>query len=387
MKIGILTQPLGHNYGGVLQNWALQQVLIGMGHEPVTFDLRMPRDAKRRSSFVRRLMLMFLTGFRYRPFSLDPSSTDPKFKKLREFKKSHIHSTQTFFPPVDPAIAELRSAGAIIVGSDQVWRPSYSPDLLSYFCKFCADDQQVKKIAYAASFGSSKIDFPESILGECANLLQRFDAVSVRENSAVEQCRKMFDVKTTVVLDPVLLLETEDYLQISDVPESESRDLACLASYTLDSNATKTDIVNEVARNLCLEVKELRNVSSGSALSKIYAMNRPLISPSSWVHMIHHSEFVVTDSFHGMCFSLIFKRPFIVIGNTTRGLDRFVSLLHTLGLKDRLVQESAGKEEIQHLLNQNINWDVVDSRLGELREKSIFFLENALSKIRGKTEV
>jgi hypothetical protein len=380
MKIAILTQPLGHNYGGLIQNWALQQQLIKLGHEPITIHCRKISRSRRRKlkDLVWCSAVLLFTGFKRNGFKSDPTLTDPRYSQLRRFIVDHMNVTEPLIPPLTFKSIEQLNCDAIIVGSDQVWRPSYSPNLLNYFCDFLPENAKQVRIAYAASFGSSEKEFSERLKFACAELLQQFEAVSVREESAVTLCQRLFGVLPEHVVDPVLLLQEQDFLSLFDEEAVVSE--KHIATYLLDVNLEKVNVANVVADFLKLDLRYLTPYAGQGRLAKLKALSAEYECPSQCLSKIKYSAFVVTDSFHGLCFSLIFRRPFVVMGNVNRGLDRFNSILSLVGLSERLLSSDASEQEIQQLLLVPIDWEDVHERLDRFRARSLRFLRDALNQ-------
>lgn len=221
MKIGILTQPLHRNFGGILQNWALQQVLVHMGHKPEMIFLcgnSRPHGkllAMRYMSFAKCVIKRYLLGCRdvYLHSILNPeyNPTLPQYADA-EFV-AHIHKTKRLTADMDVAkYIASRGYDAFVVGSDQVWREDYSPYIPHYFLDFLKSDDRRPRIAYAASFGKAKNYISEERMPICRKLLHRFDAVSVREYEGLDILSRDFDYHEGVkVLDPTLLISADDY--------------------------------------------------------------------------------------------------------------------------------------------------------------------------------
>lgn len=184
MRICILTQPLHTNYGGLLQAYALQAILKQMGHEVWTEDRKWKRPL---IVNVKQLIarLIKYKGLYY------PTDRQEQYmaQKTIPFIRKYITTTE---PISSNTKKELRKYhfDAYLVGSDQVWRPIYSYCLSNYFLDFTIG-QHVKRIAYAASFGTSKWEFTEGQTTRCAALAKQFDAISVREDSGVVLCKKI----------------------------------------------------------------------------------------------------------------------------------------------------------------------------------------------------
>lgn len=309
MRIGILTQPLKANYGGILQNWALQQVLIKLGHEPITIDL-LPQPSLSRFilSTVKSLILWFIPS-RRRKFIRWHYKRSPLFEKFVENKIRKTDVCHRY----SMDLVQKYHLDALIVGSDQIWRPIYNRDVLyDMFLRF-AKDFKGKKIAYAASFGVGQWEFTEEQTRICSSLVQTFDAVSMREESGVRLCKEYLKINAIPVLDPTLLVEKEAYLKLcSHVPKREE---AFLAAYVLDASSEVEDVIKEEARKRGIMVRRY----SADANAEL--------TVEEWISIFRDASFIVTDSFHGTVFSIIFEKPFRLMTNEKRGSSRFTDLL------------------------------------------------------------
>lgn len=225
-------------------------------------------------------------------------------------------------------------------------------------------------MSYAASFGTDKKEYSDAQIEECRKLIQMFDAVSVREKSAVKQCRKYFNQSASHVLDPTLLLSVDDYIGLFKISSVE-KSYGSLLTYVLDSSELMTKYIRDIAQEKKLEPFNVNNPYE-------YDDSRPLqgrIKPSveKWLKGFYDAKFVITDSFHACVFSIIFHKQFVVVGNKKRGMSRFESLLEMFGLKDRLVNIG---DDISSL--SKIDYAVVDKIYDALEKESKSFLFNAL---------
>lgn len=370
MKIGILTQPFFDNFGGILQAYALQNVLEQqLGHRVIIINrifhpIMMQEYILRCLSVVKCLMLKV---FCHRD---DLQISNPFFYKYSvhkhvasNFIKGNIHVSKPLGNDEQLRNYVCKSNfDAIIVGSDQVWRADYSPNITNYFLDFLSEQSSVKRIAYAASFGTHHNPIPKSILPTCVNLAKRFDSISVREKGSVGFMEKTFGLTPQCVLDPTLLHTAEFYRKL--YKSQPFTDACYIVSYVLDESKETELFVQTVAETFCASV---RKVSVGEKESSRYNIQE-------WLQMIDNSVCVVTDSFHACVFSIIFQKPFICFGNKNRGMERFYSLLDPLGLSNRLVSA-----ENYSIPTSEINWKQVNERLDQMRILSRQFLEDALS--------
>lgn len=354
MKIGILTLQFLTNYGGILQNWALQQVLIKMGHEPLTFE---HDTCYSRSRWLLQTLKQIVLTRSFGPLLAYPYRGRVGHKPFIDFIVKNIRSVTVH--NFTPELEHCYNCKAFIVGSDQVWRPAFTwGRLYNMFLNFVSDS--VRKIAYAASFGVSEWEYTIEETNQCRTLAKRFDAISVREDTAVTLCRNYLDVTPQCVLDPTLLLDKEDYLTLcQEVKVSKNM----VFVYALHIDDCMVRFANALAKEKSLTVKILL---AGDSL-------RPEDSIEQWVAMFRDADYVVTDSFHGMAFSIVFNKPFFIFKNEGGGVARYYSLLQMMGLEHRIVDGQETRE------SQDIDWMTVNKILDEKRKKSLSFLRDSLS--------
>lgn len=377
MKIAILTQPLYNNYGGILQNYALQQVLKKMGHEACTINRhtkinKTPLHYKV-GSFIKRIFRKsFNKNIRIRVWETNKERAII-LQHFRRFIENNIYLTKEI-----KSLKQLYSLSeqfdAFIIGSDQVWRPKYSPGIKNYFLDFVKNNS-IKKIAYAASFGVDTWEYNIKDTKDCSSLAQKFNTISVRENSAVRLCKNFLNVEVTQVLDPTLLLSKESYVDLI-TNDNSTKSKGNLFAYILDYTEEKKYIlqkVKDITQLIPFNVKPEREFCEIDN----YSIDE-MIFPSiyQWLRAFNDADYIVTDSYHGTVFSIIFRKPFITIENKNRGLSRFTSLLETFKLEERLI---LNVEDISNkLIIEPIAFDEVYQILESEKKRSIDFLLNSL---------
>lgn len=385
MKIAQLTQPLHSNYGGILQAYALQTVLRGMGHEVVYLNrpwgkreiyfpkLTLLRILSMLKCVCRRFLLRQKNVCIRNPFSPEYDRPYANRKNLRNFEGKNITSTKPLYTSqaLERYVRE-NNFDAIIVGSDQVWRKAYSPCITDYFLTFLPKDAKIKRIAYAASIGVKEWDIEDELLPLCAEGLKTFDAISVREERARELLAETFGLQSTVLLDPTMLLQPKDWLQLIDKADREKP--VELVHYVLDESEAKKAIIKDAARTLGLKQEGL-SIAHQTDNGRI----RKLDSISTWLSHFANAQFIVTDSFHGCVFSILFNKPFVAIANKERGLSRFTTLLGHFNLMDRLVFSYEEYENRREELLKDIDYEAVNQHLEEMRMVSRQFLCEALN--------
>ena len=381
MKIGILTQPLHSNYGGLLQAWALQKILTELGHKSTIINrvwgkTTIPLWRKVISRIKKEIYIGVGKQKRYITVTEDLRSYSEKniipFRQNRYYGISpELKSNNDFNDYISNNIFD-----AYIVGSDQVWRPKYSPNLMTYFLDFIKDNRKVRKIAYAASFGVDNWELTAEETKEASHLLSLFDIITVRESSGIDLVRKYLGCNATQVLDPTLLLKKMDYIELinkSSLPLHPSQgNLFC---YVLDKSETVNEAIRSCASSTGYIPFYCNYKTPVSELEDIKQQSDCIVPPvEQWLRSFHDANMIVTDSFHGVIFSIIFNKPFWVIGNHGRGLARFSSLLCLFNLSERMVTDVS---DIKWQLP--IDWEVINERHQELKTNSLNLLSSALN--------
>lgn len=383
MKIGILTQPLQTNYGGLLQNYALQQVLLQAGHEVETIDWYPSYNSLRERLYrVKRAMLSVFFPEDYPTLRYQPTEEERKViqRNTNHFISTYINHTEKVRSK-EGFITKAKEGNydAYVVGSDQCWRPRYNAFLTSMFLDF-AKEEKPKRIAYAASFGTDQWEFTQEMTSICAPLAQKFDFVSVREDSGVKLCKDHLGVDAIHVLDPTLLLTKEDYIHLIEA-EKDPKAQGSLFNYILDPDTVKSAFINRVAKERGIKSFQVLPKCQEETRTKEDVKNRieDCVFPgvTSWLRAFMDAEMTIVDSFHGMVFSIIFNKPFWVIGNVNRGMSRFTSLLKVFHLEDRLLDANHLKDVD---IKRPIDWSSVNAILKQKRNECKNLLLTELSK-------
>ncbi len=381
MKIGILTQPLATNYGGILQNYALQYTLKQFGHNPVTIDWNASNSIKE-ELWRNKQRLLYSLGVEgiEKPIYFPNKNDSRAISKYTDyFINKYIEKTEKITKEKGfKKVVDKLGCKALIVGSDQVWRPGYNGFPKAMFLEF-AQEMIVKRIAYAASFGSSKWEYTSQMTTICSMLAKKFDIITVREDSGVLLCKEYLGVEAQHVLDPTMLLNKDEYENLV-YTEKEPQSLGDLFHYILDPSAEKNSLINEASNN--------QGLTPFTIMPKCQAENRSrwdvkhrindCVFPSvtSWLRGFMDAKMVIVDSFHGAVFSIIFNKPFWIIENSNRGNARFESLLGTFNLKDRLISL---KDIPQIEWNAPVDWASVNRIRKEKQQECIDLLRKALN--------
>jgi coenzyme F420-reducing hydrogenase beta subunit len=365
MKIGILTHHYANNYGGVLQAYALCSALRKLGHQPTIIN-RIPNKTTEKTQQPKwkvAISTLFQNYF---------------IKEFNKFRQNHLRSMTHLIDDEIKMDTMADMFDAVIVGSDQVWRMGYNKGLgLNNFLDFTPD--HISKISYAASFGSDEFEGDRETVIKIRHLLSRFKAISVREDSGITLCKNLFDSDAIHVLDPTLLLMPDDYEKLIEKSEMNNEE-KFIVQYLLDPTPEKIKITEQIAFNHKSVIKNIYKKSqSGFSLKNDRWSLSKFVYPSIalWISGIKNAEFVVTDSFHGVTFSILFNKQFVCIANADRGLSRMTSLLKKFELMDRLIIDTNKEQDFKKL--PPIDYHRVNQILEKERKKSLNFLEQNLN--------
>lgn len=349
MKIGIVTLGFHYNYGGILQAYAMQSVLGELGHKAfiIGYDSR-PEWRVRLGNIKWKLS---------KKVKKCVAVTD----KITSFPLYHIPTR--YFSGYS-SIKET-DFDAFVVGSDQVWRKEFVSDVSLPFLLF-TKGWNVKRIAYAPSFGSSEWKYNQKTTDLIKKSLSGFDGLSIREQSGADLCKRYLGLDAKVVLDPTLMAPLSAYTKFVKKQKKTS----------------SASFVYFVKRNMA--AVGIEEVMEGLSEKTFYGIYLPyegydsgvLPSVEEWLNDICHAKFVFTDSFHACVFSILFHKLFLVMPNIWGGSSRFDSLLKPLGLEYRIVKGT--EKKMKDLLLQPIDWESVDAKLNALRQDSLAFLKQAL---------
>lgn len=353
--------PLHWNFGGILQNYALSSVIRRFGHEPITIHYQKLIPVHQYLlSTLKTMMLRIFSSSKRQISSRHALSICLRGRATEDFVLNHIELTEEI-DRYKSSMIERYDLSAVITGSDQVWRPGYNSDIFDMFLSF-TNGLDIKRIAYAASFGVDFWEFSENETKKCAELAAGFDFISVREKSAVLMCKDYLHADAVCALDPTLLLERGEYEDLCS--RVEKCDERFVAAYVLDSNPNVRQLLAECGDELSMPIRTFSSRSDSK------------MTVEQWLAMFRDCDYVITDSFHGTVFSIIFHKPFICCMNVERGASRFQSLLGDLGIEDRVVDniKMAGQK-----LQATIDWEKVDYLLSARRQECLGYLENALN--------
>ena len=329
-----------------MQAYATYRIITELGHTPEFIDLRLPYRPSLRSRIIFSLKRKRFNRFRKRFFKNLSSKTYWSIGELRE----------------DPPKSDC-----YLVGSDQTWNPQIAKSLLPAFFLTFGEDK-VKRVTYATSIGLNEWeDSPYISNAEITTALKRFSKILLREDSGIRIAKGKFGVEANQVIDPVLLFPSYPELTGEIHPSSE------IITYKLINDDGFYEMARSVALSMSLPIRSIGSVRRPSGYKASYPE-----SVEVWIKRIASASLVITDSFHGTVFSLLYHRPFIVYIGDPQRITRIVSLLTQLGLEDRILTRSNSIEDIRQKAKDPIDWKEIDSRLAILRKDSRELLRQSL---------
>lgn len=355
MKIALLNLPIDNNYGGILQRYALCKTLDIMGYDATFLNLYLELTPV--PYYMAPIKLA--NYFRKKLFGIYTPPLHIVLGSLYLYKIYNKHAIK-FIEKNIPCTKPIKSIENLkdycnfdcyIVGSDQVWRKSIAHNYLSsMFFDFLPDD--VKRIAFSVSMGSDNDELSDKEIKYYKELYSKFSAVSVRETSSLD----LFDKYNWIsplpnfTIDPTLLLKKEDYFGlIGPINTQPKGDVFC---YILDKTPEKMTYIKEYCfdKNLTPYYITLQDIGNGASIE-------------NWLLSISVAKFVITDSYHGLLFAIIFNKPYHLFKNKKRGNARFDCILDALSL-------SYDKTDN--------DWTMINTKRTELASNALRFLKESL---------
>lgn len=373
MKIGIVTYwNSTDNYGQIMQGLALQRYLRSLGHEPfiIRFHEEVPPTSLRER--ISKFSPLYLWQYiKYRKAISNALAFNQNHPRLfKEFKKNNIkYSKQEFWSFNELLCADWSEIDVFICGSDQIWSPKYLPNWLSYILAFAP--MRCRKIAYACSFGRTSLDIEYTC--QLKKQLKTFNAIGLREKTGVSICQNAGIAQAKLVCDPTLLLKANDYLDIvNDISKKKRTAFIYLLNWEMNLPILE---INKYLNSQNINTSYFPTRGNENLWSSFQDL-----SINNWIREIALSQVVITNSFHGTVFSIIFHRPFITFalqGKDAGMNDRLQTLLSAIGLEDHIYTQGE-ERSIEDIVSSPINWQVVDEKLTILRQSGIALLNEGL---------
>lgn len=350
--VGIMGWWYNENYGGTLTYYALNRVLHKMG----------------------------LTVLMIAKCSWD-KNYKPNYNSVPyRFAMKNYNISKNYTPDTIHVLND--HCKTFISGSDQLFNPTlweYSGP--QYFLNYVSARNNL--VSYASSFGNGFVD-NKNLKVQMSYWLHRFDALSVRENYGKDICKEVFGLEAEWVMDPVFLCDVEEYKKQAD-KSGLKKEENYLLNFILDPNEEKRKLILKISEKLNLPYINMLNAMDYDKNAEILNLEntKKNIDIEEWLFYYMNSDFVITDSFHGTCFAIIFRKNFISLANYQRGERRFMSLMEEVGLQDRLVYDISEIENKPELF-QPIDYDKVYKNIEPKIKASYEWLENAVKRPKMK---
>ena len=363
MKVAIITFHRAYNYGSPLQAYASQKVFEKRGHVVKIIDYITPRGTK--------LKVYWAKGSNYRAGIISRiiyrlakiGSIILREQTLGRFVRSRLNLTKKYITPGDLE-KDPPKADIYVTGSDQVWNSYYNQGIdRSYYLDFLPEN--ARRISFVSSFGKTELDPDET--GKVRQLLSRYEKLSVREDSAVKIITDLGLEAPVHLIDPTLMLRKEEWLEMAS-PRLVREPYLILMFYDHES-----DYAIKYARKIADE-KGLKLVKLSGEMTKPPMVDQLFThrTPSDFISLFYHADFIVTNSFHGLAFSLNLEKQFIAIPRVQFN-TRIESLLRLVGLSDRFV---TNEEQALNESRKTIDYGPVNERMERERIKVNEFLDS-----------
>lgn len=363
MKVGLLTFHSAHNYGAILQAYATQEVVKKLGHKIEVIDYRppyliqqyvLPRIEKRAFKIKIKLLIEGLICLPWRMI---------RRRGFLRFMQTRLHLTRETYEKNEINIDE--TFDTYIIGSDQVWNIKLTRGFDPVYWGQFRANRESRKITYAASMSNYSLSNKElTIMGK---FLHDFHSISVREEALSKFLNDSFGISAETVLDPVFLLEANDWKKISKNPRIHQK---YILVYTISLREEVLRIARAAAKEFNARIIEL-----GMGVDKfVFSNNYQTTSPEEYLGLFEHAEYIITSSFHGTAFSILFNRPFYSIAHNNDKDSRQKTILGKLGLLERFIPKDANP------IFDSFDYSPINEKLIHIRDKSITFLANNLSK-------
>lgn len=381
-KIGVLTYWSSvDNYGQILQCYALQNYLNKNGCDTFlikfkpTTDYSLPYRVLKKLSIKRivekaKRILTRDSLKLYDNIKSDNAQLDCGFDKFRE---CYINSTEKIYTSIKELRKEPPACDVYICGSDQIWYESYyNRNVGGWFLQF----GEAKRVSYAPSIGRKVTDKRE--LRIMKSYLCSFDAISVREESAKYLLNTMGIPEAQVVVDPTLLLNKDDYLEIAEDYKNKEEPYVLIYILNIkDKSEIDWDSIEKFLEKNNLKARVVMSSGYYPVQELIPNHKNERLSVNQWIDAINNAEYVITTSFHGTVFSVLMNKKFVVfpLRDFKGANDRISTLLNKCNLEKRIVEQFS-----EEIISQEIDWNTVNEKLEQYKKASFEFInKNILS--------
>lgn len=369
MKIGIITIHSAYNYGSALQAVATCEAINNFTNHQSEIINYQPDSIM--SMYSLKLSENLASVKALLKYMLAYRSRTRKKKVFDKFwKESNCLSEKRYISNEQLCLANSEY-DCFVVGSDQVWNPDIVKHAFPSFCLAFADKEKTK-MSYASSFGVDSIDCVK--LEYLNRKLQGFTSISVREEQAKALLNNMNQQKTTIVCDPVFLISKEDWIKKVKAFELPRE---YILVYCVEQNKSFRNKIRDIGLKLDLPIVDIG--TSTNPLNYV-GMHSDSVGPGEFLYALQNASYVITNSFHGTAFSIIFEKHFIVKAHSTRGI-RMKSLLEKVDMRNKLVSGDETVDELISSLHEQAHKENSKRLLIDYIQESRNFLVSSLMEI------
>lgn len=369
-RIATMTFHIAHNYGAMLQAYALQRAISKLGFHCEVLDYRFPyidQWSGIRSRHDLAQEYGFIGGnlrFLHRYVKGNYKNISVMRKKFDRFMRKDIKlSKKAYFTPESLCKALY---DVVVLGSDQIWNPELTNGpALEYFGKYF-NSEKTKLFSYAASCGTA--EFKAEYKKEFLPLLQRFYALGIREKGLTDFLNNQWNLPATTVLDPVFLLEPKEWIELGKKAEIKLKK-PYLLLYTFQTDDDIYDLARTIAKKSGLDIVAIC-YGKDERLNDILQLTE--CGPKDFISLFYNASFVCTSSFHGMAFSIIFEKDFYCMGHPLYS-QRNKDLLELIGMEERMFFKNSEIETIN-----KCDYFYASEKIKSEKEKAINFLRTAI---------
>lgn len=345
--VGIVGWWFASNYGSSLTYYALGTILENMGKQVLMIPIA----------------------------KTNGTPWEPEIKYTVDFLSQYFHIGRNRGFDKMPEFNGF--CDAFMLGSDQMWTgPSTNLVGYTFFLDFV--DKNRKKIAFSTSFGHSDFDASDEVCKTAGDYLKRFDAISVRETSGIDICKNRFGIDAEQIIDPVFLCDTSDYDRIAEnvhdpIPKKY------LLCYILDPTPEKEAAAKAIAKHENLDIITILGLKEHDRAKNSWHTGTvlPRITSNQFLYYIKNCSYLLTDSHHGTCFGIIYKKQYVALANASRGVTRFETVAKALGLQNRVFLDVA-EVITSNKIYEPIDYAQVETHIEGEKNRAIQWLKNAL---------
>ena len=384
--VGICVKYFHENYGGMLQAYATTSTMEKLGIDYELIRYKKERNFKEIIRMIPRVfngvllndkyeIMLKKAGMKKHPEVAEQDKL--RMLQFRRFKETYFTKVSPVFTGYNQLCEGARRYSAVVTGSDQLWSPAGLP---TNYYNLMFVPEEIRKISFASSFGVK--DIPWYQKRRTATFLNRIDYVSMRENRGAEIVEFLTSRKVPTILDPVFMLNQEEWEQ--KIPVQVDIQEPYIFAYFLGKNKQYRDAVQEAAKELKCKIVTLPHMDQYVPADETFGDIRLYdIGPEKFLNLIRGAAYVCTDSYHGGCFSVLHRKPFVIFNRYSDHTkhsknSRIDTLCENLGVQDRRYQKA---HTLADQLKKEMDYEMILQRVDEQRKITQQYLETAFSGI------